>query len=85
MFTLTNCGSVVPSCLQEELPAAKNSYRNNDRALPKRTHYGRLPEHVPNADEQLLPETDLRGRFLENIQPLLTIANNNGFEYMRKL
>jgi len=38
----------------------------------------------PNADAHQLPETDLRGRFLESIQPLLTIANNNGFEYMRK-
>lgn len=39
---------------------------------------------LPNADAQQLPEIDLRSRFLENIQPLLTIANNNGFEYMRK-
>ncbi|WP_293744655.1 hypothetical protein [uncultured Pedobacter sp.] len=38
----------------------------------------------PNADAQLLPEADLRDRFLENIKPLLTIANNNGFEYMRR-
>jgi hypothetical protein len=38
----------------------------------------------PHADAHRLPETDLRGRFLENIQPLLTIANNNGFEYMRR-
>ncbi|SDG82769.1 hypothetical protein SAMN05421827_111188 [Pedobacter terrae] len=37
----------------------------------------------PNADAQQLPETDLRERFLEIIQPLLTIASNNGFEYMR--
>ncbi|WP_343522023.1 HNH endonuclease domain-containing protein [Pedobacter sp.] len=36
----------------------------------------------PNADAHRLPEMDRRGRFLENIQPLLTIANNNGFEYM---
>lgn len=34
----------------------------------------------PNADAHQLPETDLRGRFLESIQPLLTIANNNGYE-----
>jgi len=38
----------------------------------------------PNADAKQLPETDLRVRFLENIQPLLTIASNNGFEYMGK-
>jgi len=38
----------------------------------------------PNADAHQLPETDSRARFLENIQPLLTIASNNGFEYMRK-
>jgi len=38
----------------------------------------------PNADAQQLAAVDLRGRFLENIQPLLTIASNNGFEYMRK-
>ncbi|WP_293786907.1 HNH endonuclease domain-containing protein [uncultured Pedobacter sp.] len=37
----------------------------------------------PNANAQQLTEVDLRKRFLENIQPLLTIANNNGFEYMR--
>lgn len=39
----------------------------------------------PIADAHQLPKIDLRGRFLENIQPLLTIANNNGFEYMRKI
>lgn len=39
----------------------------------------------PNADAKQLPEIDLRKRFLENIQPLLTIADNNGFEYMRRL
>ncbi|WP_406823977.1 hypothetical protein [Pedobacter sp. KACC 23697] len=38
---------------------------------------------LPNADAKQLPETDLRRRFLENTQPLLTIASNNGFEYMR--
>ncbi|WP_316824714.1 hypothetical protein [Pedobacter miscanthi] len=38
----------------------------------------------PNTNAHQLPEMDLRGRFLENIQPLLTIANNNGFEYMSK-
>ncbi|WP_293744661.1 hypothetical protein [uncultured Pedobacter sp.] len=37
---------------------------------------------LANADAQQLPEIDLRRRFLEIIQPLLTIANNNGFEYM---
>ncbi len=36
----------------------------------------------PNADAQQLNEVDLRKRFLENIQPLITIASNNGFEYM---
>ncbi|MFC1226757.1 hypothetical protein ACFE6N_23335 [Pedobacter sp. BG31] len=36
----------------------------------------------PNANAQHLHEIDLRKRFLENIQPLLTIANNNGFESM---
>ncbi|WP_406823958.1 HNH endonuclease domain-containing protein [Pedobacter sp. KACC 23697] len=39
----------------------------------------------PNSNAQLLPEADLRDRFLQNIQPLLTIANNNGFEYLRKI
>ncbi|MCX2494729.1 hypothetical protein OQX63_14675 [Pedobacter sp. PF22-3] len=38
----------------------------------------------PNADPQKLPEKDFKKRFSENIQPLLTIANNNGFEYTRK-
>ncbi|WP_426326781.1 HNH endonuclease domain-containing protein [Pedobacter sp. R-06] len=38
----------------------------------------------PRANALELPEVDLRGRFLENIQPLLTIASNNGFEYMSK-
>jgi len=54
--------------------------RKNDK-LPRMEDYLDL---FPNADAQQLPETDLRERFLENIQPLLTIANNNGFEYMRK-
>ncbi|WP_293786903.1 hypothetical protein [uncultured Pedobacter sp.] len=39
---------------------------------------------LPNANAQQLTEVDLRKRFLENIQPLLTIANDNGFEYMRR-
>ncbi|SDG82465.1 hypothetical protein SAMN05421827_111177 [Pedobacter terrae] len=39
----------------------------------------------PNADAQQLPETDLRERFLEIIQPLLTIASNNGFEYIEEV
>ena len=38
----------------------------------------------PNAGAQQLPEGNLRGKFLENIQPLLTIASNNGFECMRR-
>lgn len=37
---------------------------------------------LANADAQQLPEVDLQGKFLENILPLLTIASNNGFEYM---
>ena len=37
----------------------------------------------PNADVKQLPEIDLKRRFSKNIQPLLTIANNHGFEYMR--
>ncbi|WP_293744653.1 hypothetical protein [uncultured Pedobacter sp.] len=40
---------------------------------------------LPNSNAQLWPEADLRDRFLQNIQPLLTIANNNGFEYMRRV
>ncbi|MFC1226671.1 hypothetical protein ACFE6N_22900 [Pedobacter sp. BG31] len=38
----------------------------------------------PNAYVQQVLEVDLRGKFLENIQPLLTIASNNGIEYMGK-
>ncbi|WP_406823981.1 hypothetical protein [Pedobacter sp. KACC 23697] len=37
------------------------------------------------ADAHHLAEIDLRRRFLENTQPLLTIAKNNGFEYMGRL
>ncbi|MGN7986107.1 HNH endonuclease domain-containing protein [Pedobacter sp. 22226] len=37
------------------------------------------------SDALQLTEQDLRQRFLENIQPLLTIASNNGIEYLRKI
>lgn len=38
----------------------------------------------PHGDANRLSETDLRRKFLDNIEPLLIIANNNGFEYMVK-
>ncbi|WP_406823963.1 hypothetical protein [Pedobacter sp. KACC 23697] len=40
---------------------------------------------LPNSNAHLFPEKDLKKRFSENIQPLLTIASNNGFEYMRRV
>jgi len=54
-----------------------NSRKNNK--LPRMEDYLSL---FPNADAQQWPETNLRERLVENIQPLLTMANNNGFEYM---
>jgi hypothetical protein len=51
---------------------------------PKEPIMGEYLSIFPNADANQLSETDLRDKILKNIQPLLTIANNNGFEYMGK-
>jgi len=67
------------------LPAAKTAIEVMMVNYPNEPMMEDYLSLLPNSNAQLSPETDLRVRFLENIQPLLTMANNNGFEYMGRL